>query len=169
MNIDISNCLAIEKHAFRRACLAALALVAAAVGTVHFDFAECLKHGPHCRPGNIGQRAEWLAIDWAQGVGVAVGVLLDAGAAEHVALGGDGVEQRQGADRALVVLGDLGVVDIHVRLLGEPARVQINFNFHIQCLETREGLLEGRSGLGLLLAIEASWKECPKRSELFNR
>ena len=103
-----------------QARLAALAVYAAAVGTVDFNFAECLKHGPGRRPGDIGQRAEWLAIDWAQGVGVAVDVLFDAGAAEHVAFGGDGIEQRQGADRALEILEHLGVVDIHVRLLGEP-------------------------------------------------
>jgi hypothetical protein len=89
-----------------QACLAAL--VATAVGTVDFSFAECLKHGPDCRPRDIGQRAEWLAIDWAQGVGIAVDVLLDACTAEHVAFGGDGIEQRQGADRALEVISDLG-------------------------------------------------------------
>ena len=80
-------------------------------------------------------------------------MLIDAGAAEHVAIGGDGIEQRQGADRALDVFGDLGVVDIHVRLLGEPVKIQ--FKYSAECLETREGLLEGRTGLGLLLAIEA--------------
>ena len=96
------------------------AFVAAAVQTVHVDFAEHLQHRPHRWPGDVGQRAEWLAVDWAQGVGIAAGVLLDAGAAEHVAGGDHGVKQRQRADRALEVIVDLGLVDIHVRLLGEP-------------------------------------------------
>ena len=87
-----------------------------------------MKHGPDCRPRNVGQRAEWLAIDWAQGVGITVDVLLDACTTEHVAIGGDGIEQRQGADRALEVLDDLGVVDIHVRLLGEPVKSQFSIS-----------------------------------------
>ena len=108
-----------------RACLAAL--VAAAVGTVHFNFAEYLKHGPDHDSSHVGQRAEWLAIDWAQGVGIAVDVLFNAGATKHVAVGGHRVEQRQGADRALVVISDFGVVDIHVRLLGKPVKKCIYF------------------------------------------
>ena len=130
-----------------QACLAALALVAAAVGTVHFNFAEYLKHGPGHDPSHVGQRAEWLAIDWAQGVGIAVDVLLDAGAAEHVAVGGHRVEQRQGADRALEVLGDFGIVDIHVRLLDEPVKnidfrdreLAFEFEFDLERLVFRGG------------------------------
>ena len=133
------------------------ALVAAAVGTVDFNFAEYLKHGPDHDSSYIGQRAEWLAIDWAQGVGIAVDVLLDACAAEHVAVCGHRVEQRQGADRALVVLSDLGVVDIHVRLLGEPVKNidfrdrELIFEFDLERLVFRGG----ETGLVELLAIEA--------------
>ena len=65
-----------------------------------------------------------MAIDWAQGVGIAIDVLFNAGSAELVAIRGHGIEERQGADRALEILGDLGVVDIHVRLLGEPVKSQ---------------------------------------------
>ena len=132
-----------------------MALVAAAVGTVDFDFAEYLKHGLYSRPRDIGQRAEWLAIDWAQGVDIAVDVFFNAGAAEHVAFGGDGIEQWQGADRALEVLSDLGVVDIHVRLLGEPVKNidfrdrELIFEFDLERLVFRGGSLVE------LLAIKA--------------
>ncbi len=85
-------------------------------------------------------------------------MLLDAGAAEHVAFGGDGIEQRQGADRALEVIGDLGVVDIHVRLLGEPVKNidfrdrEYLFEFDLEMLVFRGG---SKSVLIELLAIEA--------------
>ena len=139
-----------------RACLTAL--VAAAMGTVHFNGREDLQHGLDHWPRDVGQRAEWLAINRTNGVGVAVGMLIDAGAAEHVAIGGDGVEQRQGADRALEVLSDLGVVDIHVRLLGEPVKNidfrdrELIFEFDLERLVFRGG---SKTDLVELLAIDA--------------
>ena len=55
-------------------------------------------------------------------------MLFDAGPAEHVAIRCHGIEQRQGADRALEILEHLGVVDIHVRLLGEPVKSQFSIS-----------------------------------------